>query len=103
MRNWWRFRLHQVGQEGLRLIRENAYDCVIVDYMLPDIPGMEIIIEINEIKKLQMTPILIYSAKDFTSREKTQLKQYANRILVERPEFPGPAVRGNRHASASES
>ncbi len=70
------------GQEGLRLVRENAYDCVIVDYMLPDIPGMEIIIEINEIKKLQMTPILIYSAKDFTSREKTQLKQYANRILV---------------------
>ena len=27
-------------------------------------------------------PILIYSAKDFTSREKTQLKQYANRILL---------------------
>ncbi|HEY2647754.1 MAG TPA: response regulator, partial [Puia sp.] len=70
------------GQEGLRLIRENAYDCVIVDYMLPDIPGMEIIVEINEIKKLQITPILIYSAKDFTSREKTQLKQYANRILL---------------------
>jgi signal transduction histidine kinase/DNA-binding response OmpR family regulator len=70
------------GQESLRLLRENAYDCVIVDYMLPDIPGMEIIIQINEIKKLQMTPILIYSAKDFTSREKTQLKQYANRILV---------------------
>ncbi|HEX3081073.1 MAG TPA: response regulator, partial [Puia sp.] len=70
------------GQEGLRLIRENAYDCVIVDYMLPDIPGMEIIIEINEIKKAQITPILIYSARDFTSREKTQLKQYANRILV---------------------
>ncbi|HEY2349122.1 MAG TPA: response regulator, partial [Puia sp.] len=70
------------GQEGLNMIRENAYDCVIVDYMLPDIPGMEIVIEINEIKKLQITPILIYSAKDFTSREKTQLKQYANRILL---------------------
>ena len=35
------------GQEGLRLLRENVYDCVIVDYMLPDIPGMEIIIQIN--------------------------------------------------------
>jgi signal transduction histidine kinase/CheY-like chemotaxis protein len=70
------------GKEGLRLARENAYDCVIVDYMLPDIPGMDIIIEINEINKLQITPILIYSAKDFTSREKTQLKQYANRILL---------------------
>ena len=70
------------GKEGLKLVRENAYDCIIVDYMLPDIPGMDIVIAINELNKLQITPILIYSAKDFTSREKTQLKQYANRILL---------------------
>jgi CheY-like chemotaxis protein len=50
--------------------------------MLPDIRGMEFVVKINEIKKLQITPVLIYSAKDFTSREKTQLKQYANRILL---------------------
>ncbi|MDP9042869.1 MAG: response regulator, partial [Bacteroidota bacterium] len=70
------------GKEGIQMIKENAYDCIIVDYMLPDIAGMDIIIEINEIKKAQITPILIYSARDFTSREKTQLKQYANRILL---------------------
>jgi PleD family two-component response regulator len=29
-----------------------------------------------------MTPVLIYSAKDFSPKEKTQLKQYANRILL---------------------
>ena len=29
-----------------------------------------------------MTPVIIYSAKDFTPKEKTQLKQYANRILL---------------------
>jgi CheY-like chemotaxis protein len=50
--------------------------------MLPDIQGMEFVVAINDIKKLQITPILIYSAKDFTSREKTQLKQFANRILL---------------------
>ena len=33
-------------------------------------------------KKMQMTPVLIYSAKDFSPKEKTQLKQYANRILL---------------------
>jgi signal transduction histidine kinase/DNA-binding response OmpR family regulator/HAMP domain-containing protein len=74
--------LATTGKEGLDLIASNAYDCIIVDYMLPDITGMDFIIAINEINKLQLTPVIIYSAKDFLPREKTMLKQYANRILL---------------------
>ncbi|MFL5788276.1 MAG: HAMP domain-containing protein [Flavisolibacter sp.] len=70
------------GKQALELIRNNVYDCITVDYMLPDIPGLEFVQEINAINKLQMTPVLIYSAKDFSPKEKTQLKQYANRILL---------------------
>ena len=29
-----------------------------------------------------LTPVLVYSAKDFSAKEKVQLKQYANRILL---------------------
>jgi CheY-like chemotaxis protein len=50
--------------------------------MLPDINGLDFVKEINNIKRFQMTPVLIYSAKDFSPKEKTQLKQYANRILL---------------------
>jgi CheY-like chemotaxis protein len=50
--------------------------------MLPDIGGMEFITEINTLKKLNMTPLLVYSAKDFSPKERTQLKQYANRVLL---------------------
>jgi len=70
------------GLKALELIKDNEYDCIIVDYMLPDIGGLEFVTEIGSIKKIQMTPVLIYSAKDFTPKEKTQLKQYANRILL---------------------
>jgi CheY-like chemotaxis protein len=70
------------GKKALKLIAKKAYDSIIVDYMLPDIGGLEFVTEINSLKKLQMTPVLIYSAKDFSPKEKTQLKQYANRILL---------------------
>jgi CheY-like chemotaxis protein len=70
------------GLGALELIRKKEYDCVIVDYMLPDIGGLELVTEISSINKTQMMPILIYSAKDFSPKEKTQLKQYANRILL---------------------
>jgi DNA-binding response OmpR family regulator len=50
--------------------------------MLPDISGMEFVTEVNSIKKVNMTPVLVYSAKDFLPKEKTQLKQFANRIIL---------------------
>jgi CheY-like chemotaxis protein len=64
------------------MIEKGMFDCITVDYMLPDISGMDFITGINAIKKLQMTPVIIYSAKDFSGKERTQLKQYANRILL---------------------
>jgi len=70
------------GKEAIQLISNNVYDCVIVDYMLPDIGGLDFVMEINHVKKVQMMPVIIYSAKDFTAKEKTQLKQYANKILL---------------------
>ena len=70
------------GVEAIELIKHNNYDCITMDFMLPDIAGIDFITEINHIKKTQMTPLIIYSAKDFTPKEKTQLKQYANKVLL---------------------
>ncbi|MGZ5286437.1 MAG: response regulator, partial [Flavisolibacter sp.] len=70
------------GEMALELIRNKVFDCITVDYMLPDIGGLDFVTQINNINKLQMTPVIIYSAKDFSPKERTQLKQYANRILL---------------------
>jgi CheY-like chemotaxis protein len=70
------------GYEALEILKEKSYDCLVIDYMLPDIGGMDFVTKINELKKVKMTPVLIYSARDFSPKEKTQLKQYANRILL---------------------
>jgi len=70
------------GNMALEMIRENDYDCVIVDYMLPDIGGLELVSQITTNSRNPMLPIIIYSARDFSPKEKTQLKQYASRILL---------------------
>jgi CheY-like chemotaxis protein len=43
---------------------------------------MELVTYIANMKKTSMTPFIVFSAKDFSPKEKTQLKQYANRILL---------------------
>jgi len=70
------------GGKALELISQNNYDCIVVDYMLPDIGGLDLVTEISTLSKIQMTPVLIYSAKDFLPKERNQLKQYANKILL---------------------
>jgi CheY-like chemotaxis protein len=70
------------GLKALDLIKENKYDGIIVDFMLPDIDGLKFVTEISGIKKVQMTPVIIYSAKDFGPRERMKLKQYTSRILL---------------------
>jgi HAMP domain-containing protein/signal transduction histidine kinase/CheY-like chemotaxis protein len=72
----------QTGAEALELVKNNVYDCITVDFMLPDIGGLDFVIAMNEAKQGAIMPIIIYSAKDFSDREKTQLKQYANRVLL---------------------
>ncbi|WP_420319392.1 response regulator transcription factor [Gorillibacterium massiliense] len=49
------------GMEGLALFSNKEYDLVLVDLMLPELDGMEVIRRIRERNKL---PILIMSAKD---------------------------------------
>ena len=70
------------GEKALELLSQDTFDCVIVDYMLPDIDGLELVTRLSALEKMEMTPILVYSARDFSPRESTQIKQYASRILL---------------------
>jgi HAMP domain-containing protein/signal transduction histidine kinase/DNA-binding response OmpR family regulator len=70
------------GKTALEQIRNNLYDCIIADYTLPDIEGTEFISSIYTLNKHNGTPVIVYSAKDFSNVEKTRLKQYTNKILA---------------------
>ncbi len=69
------------GADAIRLINEKDFDCIIVDYMLPDISGIEIVNQIVE-TRIKHTPIIVYSAKDFNKSELSQLTHNSNSILI---------------------
>ncbi|MFQ5673271.1 MAG: heavy metal response regulator transcription factor [Nitrospinales bacterium] len=50
------------GEEGLYLARENLYDLIILDIMLPKMDGLEVLTRLRE-DKID-TPILLLTAKD---------------------------------------
>ena len=54
---------------------------MILDFMLPDITGLELLTKIN-LKDTEFTPVIVYSAKEFSKKETSQLKQLANSIVL---------------------
>jgi CheY-like chemotaxis protein len=69
------------GKKALRQIAGKDYDCIILDYTLPDISGVDMITKVSEAKK-KLTPVIIYSAKDFNKNELNHLNSISNTILL---------------------
>jgi HAMP domain-containing protein/signal transduction histidine kinase/CheY-like chemotaxis protein len=69
------------GKKAVDQLRSIQYDCIIVDYTLPDVSGNDLINEIAGIKP-RLSPIIVYSAKDFNKKELAELHRSSNTILL---------------------
>ncbi|HEX5113341.1 MAG TPA: response regulator, partial [Saprospiraceae bacterium] len=69
------------GEKALAEITDHAFDCIILDYTLPDISGTELVNKISFLKE-KSTPVIIYSAKDFTKNEANHLNALSNKIIL---------------------
>ena len=69
------------GEGALEEINKNDYDCIILDYTLPDISGIDLMQKVTKIKK-KLTPVIVYSAKDFNRQELAQINLNSNAVLL---------------------
>jgi len=72
----------RTGSKAMKLLNTKSFDSIILDYTLPDITGMELLHKIDQKHSEEITPVIVYSAKEFNRKETSQLKQLANTILL---------------------
>jgi HAMP domain-containing protein/signal transduction histidine kinase/CheY-like chemotaxis protein len=72
----------RTGSKAMKLLKSKAYDCVILDYMLPDITARELLNTVEEARKEHTTPVIVYSAREFSAVETSELKQVANSVML---------------------
>ncbi len=71
------------GREGLDKLRKSKVDLVILDMMLPDISGEEVLAEIRKHKEYSHVRVVILTALNMTSAEqKALLKKGAQAFLM---------------------
>jgi len=69
------------GKKALQDTNIKDFDCIILDYTLPDISGIELLKQVSEIKQ-KLTPVIVYSAKDFDKKELYHLNRASNTVLL---------------------
>ena len=73
--------LADTGKKAIEIDDFQSYDCIILDYSLPDISGADLLRKVSESKK-KLTPVIIYSAKDFNKKEIVHLNRNSNSVLL---------------------
>ncbi|KAA5536320.1 response regulator [Taibaiella lutea] len=68
------------AKKALAILKKDIFDCIVLDYVLPDANGIELLNKINLIKHPQTT-ILLHSARDFTQDELIMLKRTNYKII----------------------
>ncbi|HET7747665.1 MAG TPA: response regulator, partial [Vicinamibacteria bacterium] len=70
------------GQEAMAALEREHYDCLVLDLLLPDLGGMELLNWIKKQPALRSLPIIVYTGKDLAKEEETQLRRLAQTIIL---------------------
>jgi HAMP domain-containing protein/CheY-like chemotaxis protein/signal transduction histidine kinase len=70
------------GGAALDLMRERAFDCVVLDLALPDISGFELLAKVQNDPKLRETPIVVFTGRELTLEEDAELRRQAKSIVL---------------------
>ena len=70
------------GAEGIALARAKLPEVILLDLMMPEVSGFEVVAELKGDARTRDIPILIVTAKDMTAEEKNQLNGQVGAILA---------------------
>jgi len=70
------------GEEALKRLEAETFDCMVLDLGLPDMNGMAVLEKIKESNTIGHVPVVVFTGRDLTSDEQSVLDSYAERIVV---------------------
>lgn len=76
------------GEEAKEVLLKQHFDCMVLDLMLTDMTGYELLDQIRDDEQLRDLPIIIYTGKELDNKEEMKLRQYAESIIIKDVKSP---------------
>jgi CheY-like chemotaxis protein/signal transduction histidine kinase len=76
------------GAEGLDLLNEQRFDCVVLDLRLPDMSGFEVLEAMRSDDSLSDIPVVVFTGRELSPEQDARLHTMARSIVVKGVESP---------------
>jgi len=73
------------GQDGLKQIREKKFDVVLLDILMPDFSGKDVVNELAKNGDIKKQPIILLTASTITEQEVDAMKQQGVHACLRKP------------------
>lgn len=74
--------------EAMNALNTTHFDCLVLDLGLPDMNGFDFIEQIKQQPNLNYLPIIIYTGKELTYQEETELRRISDTIIIKDARSP---------------
>ncbi|HKP35421.1 MAG TPA: HAMP domain-containing protein [Pyrinomonadaceae bacterium] len=76
------------GEEALKWLKQQHFDCMVLDLKLPDMTGFELIEQLQTDPRREDLPIIIYTGKELTRKEELHLRRVATSVIIKEADSP---------------
>ncbi|HXR97424.1 MAG TPA: HAMP domain-containing protein [Terriglobales bacterium] len=76
------------GEEAITKLREEKFDCVVLDLRLPDMSGFEVLERLSQEVATAELPIVVFTGKELSPEEDARLRTIARSVIVKGVESP---------------
>ena len=76
------------GAQALDALKNETFDCVVLDLRLPDMSGFEVLEQIRDSSLCAEVPVVVFTGKELSPDEDTRLRSIARSVVVKGVESP---------------
>ncbi len=76
------------GAAALKILEKGGFDCVVLDLRLPDMTGFDVLKQLRDRPKLKDVPVVVFTGRELTPEEDTQLRTLARSVVLKDVESP---------------
>ncbi|HEY2779776.1 MAG TPA: response regulator [Steroidobacteraceae bacterium] len=76
------------ASEALARLKDTTFDCMVVDFNLPDFSGYDLLEKMSLEDDVAFPPVIIYTGRALTREEEQRLRRYSNAIIIKDARSP---------------
>jgi CheY-like chemotaxis protein len=76
------------GTDALKILKEQAVDCMVLDLRLPDMSGLDVLSRVQGELDLPDLPVVVFTGKELSPEQEKQLQELARKVVIKGVESP---------------